>query len=98
MTAQTPSTQDKAPGLSPSILDIDPASGQAPGEINENQTKLFSQAMEEARRQIEKIDAEMQVEIARTRERLLRLQATKKRYLSIFQDAAKILDQSWIED
>lgn len=98
MTPQTPSSHNKPTDLHSSIIDIDPASGQVPGEISEIQTKLFSQAMEEARRQIERIDADMQVEIARTREKLLRLQATKKRYLSIFQDAAQILGITTTED
>lgn len=85
---------ERRPNLTQSIIEMASDAAQAKGEIGEEQIQLFRQAMEEARKQIEKIDVEMQEEIARTREKLTQLQSTKKRYLSIFQDAADILGVS----
>jgi SMC interacting uncharacterized protein involved in chromosome segregation len=84
--------------LTRSIIEMATDAAQTQGEIGEEQIQLFRQAMDEARKQIEKIDIEMQEEISRTREKLTRLQSTKKRYLSIFQDAADILGVSAVED
>ena len=91
MIPQIPSSFQKQPDLIPDLIDIESGIDPAQRNIGEDQMELFRQAMEEARRQIEKIDTEMLAEIARTREMLMRLQATKKRYLCIFQDAAQIL-------
>jgi hypothetical protein len=90
LTGRTSSSPEDKKDPAIFLPDIDPEDGAVEG-ISASQVELFRRAMEEARSQIEKIDGEMQAEIARAREKLMRLQATKKRYLSIFQDAARIL-------
>ena len=59
--------------------------------ISREQEELYKKTMEEAKRQLESIDSEMEKEIQKARERLAKLQESKKSYQQVYEGAAKLL-------
>jgi 5-bromo-4-chloroindolyl phosphate hydrolysis protein len=59
--------------------------------LTKEQETLYRQTMEEAKRQIEEIDREMQTEIELTRKKLGGLQESKKTYQQVYEGACRLL-------
>jgi len=54
--------------------------------------ELYKKTMNDAKKQIDEIDAEMQVIINETRRKLAKLQESKKSYKQVYQGAAELLN------
>ena len=59
--------------------------------LTKEQEELYKKTMEEAKRQLENIDEEMEKEIQAAREILAKLQASKKNFKQLYEGAAKLL-------
>ncbi len=60
-------------------------------ELSKEQKELYRRTMEEAKKQLEEIDDKMGREIQVIREKLARLQESKKSYLKIYKATAQLL-------
>ena len=60
---------------------------------NKEQEDLYRKAMDEAKTELESIDTKMEEEIQKTRERLAKLQESKKYYRQIYEGIAKLLGE-----
>jgi len=59
--------------------------------LNKEQEDLYKRTMEEAKKQLDGIDAEMEKEIQKARETLAKLQESKKSFKQIYEAGAKLL-------
>ncbi len=59
--------------------------------LNKDQEELYRKTMEEAKAQLETIDEEMEKEIQKTRERLAKLQESKRSFRQLYEGAARLL-------
>jgi hypothetical protein len=59
--------------------------------LNKEQEELYRKTMEEAKAQLETIDDEMEKEIQKTRERLAKLQESKRSFRQLYEGAARLL-------
>ena len=59
--------------------------------LNKEQENLYRRTMEEAKKQLDGIDAEMEKEIQIAREKLAKLQESKKSFKQIYEAGAKLL-------
>lgn len=59
--------------------------------LSKEQEELYRKTMEEAKKQLESIDEEMEKEIQAAREILAKLQASKKDFKQLYEGAAKLL-------
>ena len=60
---------------------------------SKEQEDLYRKAMDEAKTELESIDTKMEEEIQKTRERLAKLQESKKYYRQIYEGIAKLLGE-----
>lgn len=60
--------------------------------LNKEQEDLYRKTMEEAKAQLETIDDEMEKEIQRARERLAKLQDSKRSFRQLYEGAARLLN------
>ena len=60
-------------------------------DLNKEQENLYKKTMEEARKQLKDIDAQMEKEIQKLREKLAHIQESKKYFKQIYEGAAKLL-------
>ena len=60
--------------------------------LSKEQEDLYRKTMEEAKAQLETIDDEMEKEIQRARERLAKLQDSKRSFRQLYEGAARLLD------
>ncbi len=60
-------------------------------DLNKEQESLYKKTMEEARKQLKDIDAQMEKEIQKLREKLAQIQESKKYFKQIYEGAAKLL-------
>lgn len=60
--------------------------------LSKEQEDLYRKTMEEAKSQLETIDDEMAKEIQRARERLAKLQDSKRSFRQLYEGAARLLD------
>jgi len=67
--------------------------------VSKEKEELYKKMMEDAKNQLKEIDAQMQEEIQKIREKLAELQAAKKNFKQVYDGAAKILGiQTKLED
>jgi ABC-type Zn uptake system ZnuABC Zn-binding protein ZnuA len=59
--------------------------------LNKEQEDLYKKTMEEAKRQLDGIDGEMEEELQKARERLAKLQESKKSFKQIYLSTAELL-------
>ncbi len=59
--------------------------------LNKEQENLYRRTMEEAKKQLDGIDAEMEKEIQIAREKLAKLQESKKSFKQMYEAGAKLL-------
>jgi len=59
--------------------------------LNKEQENLYRRTMEEAKKQLDGIDAEMEKEIQIAREKLAKLQESKKSFRQMYEAGAKLL-------
>lgn len=59
--------------------------------LNKEQEDLYKKTMEEAKRQLDGIDGEMEEELQKARERLANLQESKKSFKQIYLSTAELL-------
>ncbi len=59
--------------------------------LNREQEDLYKKTMEEAKRQLDGIDGEMEEELQKARERLAKLQESKKSFRQIYLSTAELL-------
>jgi|GEM_PF-127876 len=59
--------------------------------LNKEQEQLYRKAMEEAKKQLDTIDDEMEREIQKARETLAKLQESKKSFSQLYEGAAHLL-------
>jgi ElaB/YqjD/DUF883 family membrane-anchored ribosome-binding protein len=59
--------------------------------LNKEQEDLYKKTMEEAKRQLDGIDGEMEDELQKARERLAKLQESKKSFKQIYISTAELL-------
>jgi len=59
--------------------------------LNKDQENLYRRTMEEAKKQLDGIDAEMEKEIQIAREKLAKLQESKKSFKQMYEAGAKLL-------
>jgi hypothetical protein len=59
--------------------------------LNKEQEDLYKKTMEEAKRQLDGIDGEMEDELQKARERLAKLQESKKSFKQIYMSTAELL-------
>ncbi len=59
--------------------------------LNKEQEELYRRIMEEAKRQLETIDVQIEKELQKVRERLAELQESKKSFKMIYEGSAKLL-------
>jgi len=59
--------------------------------LSKEQEALYRKTMEETKKQFDGIEAEMQKEIQKTREKLAKLQESKKSFAQIYEGTAKLL-------
>jgi len=59
--------------------------------LNKEQEDLYKKTMEEAKRQLDGIDGEMEEELQKARERLAKLQESKKSFRQIYVSTAELL-------
>ena len=59
--------------------------------LSKDQEDLYKKAMDEAKKQIEDIDAQMEKEIQKTREKLAKLQESKGSFRQMYEGAAAVL-------
>lgn len=65
--------------------------------LTKDQEELYRKTMEEAKAQLETIDEEMEKEIQKARERLAKLQESKRSFRQLYEGAAQLLGMK-IED
>lgn len=61
--------------------------------LSKEQEELYRKTMQEAKAQLETIDDEMEKEIQRARERLARLQESKRSFRQLYEGAARLLGE-----
>jgi ElaB/YqjD/DUF883 family membrane-anchored ribosome-binding protein len=67
--------------------------------LSKEQEDLYKKSMQEAKRQLEGVDALIEKELQKVRERLAELQESKKSYRMIYEGTAKLLGvESELED
>jgi len=67
--------------------------------VSKEKEELYKKMMEDAKNQLKEIDAQMQEEIQKIREKLAELQAAKNNFKQVYDGAAKILGiQTKLED
>lgn len=59
--------------------------------LNKEQEELYRRTMEEAKRQLETIDAQIEKELQKVRERLAELQESKRSFKMVYEGSAKLL-------
>ncbi len=59
--------------------------------LNKDQEALYRKTMEEAKRQLETIDEEMEEQLQKIREKLAELQESKKSFRQVYEATAKLL-------
>ena len=59
--------------------------------LTKDQEELYRKTMEEAKAQLETIDEEMEKEIQKARERLAKLQESKRSFRQLYEGAARLL-------
>lgn len=59
--------------------------------LSKEQEQLYRKAMEEAKKQLDTIDDEMEKEIQKAREKLAKLQESKKSFSQLYEGAAHLL-------
>lgn len=59
--------------------------------LTKEQEELYRKTMEEAKAQLETIDDEMEKEIQKARERLAKLQESKRSFRQLYEGAARLL-------
>ena len=59
--------------------------------LTKEQEELYRKTMEEAKAQLETIDDEMEKEIKKARERLAKLQESKRSFRQLYEGAARLL-------
>jgi phage shock protein A len=59
--------------------------------LNKEQEDLYKKTMEEAKRQLDGIDGEMEKELQKARERLAKLQESKKSFRQVYIGTAELL-------
>jgi len=59
--------------------------------LTKEQAEFYRKTMEEAKKQLEEIDGQMEKEIQKIRENLAELQKSKKSFRQIYEGAAKLL-------
>ncbi len=59
--------------------------------LTKDQEELYRKTMEEAKAQLETIDEEMEKEIQKARERLAKLQESKRSFRQLYEGAAQLL-------
>lgn len=59
--------------------------------LNKDQENLYRKTMEEAKKQSKDIEAQMEKEILKLREKLAEIQESKKYFKQIYEGAAKLL-------
>ncbi len=59
--------------------------------LTKDQEELYRKTMEEAKAQLETIDDEMEKEIQKARERLAKLQESKRSFRQLYEGAARLL-------
>ena len=59
--------------------------------LTKDQEELYRKTMEEAKGQLETIDEEMEKEIQKARERLAKLQESKRSFRQLYEGAARLL-------
>lgn len=67
--------------------------------LSKDQEDLYKKTMQEAKRQLEGVDALIEKELQKVREKLAELQESKKSYRMIYEGTAKLLGvESELED
>lgn len=67
--------------------------------LSKEQEELYKKTMQEAKRQLESVDAMIEKELQKVREKLAELQESKKSYRMIYEGTAKLLGvESELED
>lgn len=67
--------------------------------LSKEQEELYKKTMQEAKRQLESVDALIEKELQKVREKLAELQESKKSYRMIYEGTAKLLGvESELED
>lgn len=59
--------------------------------LNKEQEEIYKKAMEEAKKELDGVDAKMQEEIQNARQRLAELQESKKHFRQIYEGTALLL-------
>jgi len=59
--------------------------------LSEEQKNIYKKSMEEAKKQLESIDVQMEEELQRVREKLAKIQESKKWYRQVYLGAANLL-------
>jgi len=59
--------------------------------LNKEQEELYKRTMDEAKRQLETIDAQIEIELQKVREKLAELQESKRSFKMIYEGTAKLL-------
>ena len=60
-------------------------------KVNKEQEDLYKKTMEAAKKELEDIDAQMEEELQKIREKLAQMQESKKYYRQIYEGAAHLL-------
>ena len=61
--------------------------------MNKEQEELYRKTMEEAKKQLDGVDGEMEKELQKTREKLAKLQSSKNSYKRIYVGLAELLGE-----